>query len=253
MGAGALRDGGDPDSRLRRADADDDARQAVGPPRGRVGRGARPAAREPGLAGGGGRRGLPAPFPLFVKPRWEGTAKGIGPSSRVESREALVAEVARVVGTYGQPALVEAFLEGPGVSTVTLVGTRPRALPTLQRALEASTRIGAHALLRHPPPPGGWRHVTPGALDAALEAELVALGRRAFEALECRDFARADFRLDGDGRPYFLEMNPLPTFAPDGSFGIIAELLGRPARRALGGGMPGGRARPARCRAVCLT
>ena len=42
-----------------------------------------------------------------------------------------------------------------------------------------------------------------------------------------RDFARADFRLDRHGRPHFLEMNPLPTFAPDGSFGIIAELLGR--------------------------
>ena len=171
---------------------------------------------------------LPAPFPLFVKPRWEGTAKGIGPSSRVESRDALEREVARVVLTYAQPALVEAFLEGPEY-TVTLVGGRPpRALPTLQRALEASTGIGAHAVERHPPPPGGWRHVTPGALDAALEAELVALARRAFEALECRDFARADFRLDRDGRPHFLEMNPLPTFAPDGSFGIIAELLGRP-------------------------
>jgi D-alanine-D-alanine ligase len=171
---------------------------------------------------------LPAPFPLFVKPRWEGTAKGIGPSSRVESREALVAEVARVVGTYRQPALVEAFLDGPEY-TVTLVGHRPpRALPTLQRALEASTRIGAHALLRHPPPPGGWRHVTPGELDGTLEAELASLACRAFDALECRDFARADFRLDGTGRPHFLEMNPLPTFAPDGSFGIIAELLGRP-------------------------
>jgi len=171
---------------------------------------------------------LPAPFPLFVKPRWEGTAKGIGPSSRIESRDALEREVARVVHTYAQPALVEAFLEGPEY-TVTLVGGRPpRALPTLQRALEASTGIGAHAVERHPPPPGGWRHVTPGALDAALEAELVALARRAFEALECRDFARADFRLDRDGRPHFLEMNPLPTFAPDGSFGIIAELLGRP-------------------------
>jgi D-alanine-D-alanine ligase len=170
---------------------------------------------------------LPAPFPLFVKPRWEGTAKGIGPSSRVESRDALVTEVARVVLTYGQPALVEAFLEGPEY-TVTLVGNRPpRALPTLQRALEASTRIGAHALQRHPPPPGGWHHVTPGGLDPTLEAELVALARRAFEALECRDFARADFRLDRAGRPYFLEMNPLPTFAPDGSFGIIAELLGQ--------------------------
>ena len=175
-----------------------------------------------------GYAALPAPFPLFVKPRWEGTAKGIGPSSRVQSRDALVQEVARIVRTYAQPALVEAFLEGPEY-TVTLVGhAPPRALPTLQRALEVSTGIGAHAVERHPPPPGGWRHVTPGALDASLEAELVTLGRRAFEALECRDFARADFRLDRAGRPYFLEMNPLPTFAPDGSFGIIAELLGRP-------------------------
>lgn len=171
---------------------------------------------------------LPAPFPLFVKPRWEGTAKGIAPTSRVESREGLVREVARVVATYRQPALVEAFLEGPEY-TVTLVGhDPPRALPTLQRALEATTRIGLHALERHRPPAGGWRHVTPGVLGAGLEAELVALARRAFAALECRDFARADFRLDREGRPWFLEMNPLPTFAPDGSFGIIAELLGRP-------------------------
>jgi D-alanine-D-alanine ligase len=174
------------------------------------------------------RAPLPAPFPLFVKPRWEGTAKGIGPSSRVESRDALAREVGRIVLTYGQPALVEAFLEGPEY-TVTLVGHAPlRALPTLQRALETSTGIGAHAVERHPPPPGGWRHVTPGALDATLEAELVALAKRAFEALECRDFARADFRLDRAGRPHFLEINPLPTFAPDGSFGIIAELLGQP-------------------------
>jgi D-alanine-D-alanine ligase len=171
---------------------------------------------------------LPAPFPLFVKPRWEGTAKGIGPTSRVESRDALVREVARVVATYRQPALVEAFLDGPEY-TVTLVGNAPpRPLPTLQRALEATTRIGVHALERHAPPPGGWRHDAPGALDPAREAELVALARRAFAALECRDFARADFRLDAAGRPRFLEMNPLPTFAPEGSFGIIAELLGRP-------------------------
>ena len=59
------------------------------------------------------------------------------------------------------------------------------------------------------------------------EAALRRLGLEAFEALECRDFARADFRLDAAGRPLFLEINPLPTFAPDGSFGILAELEGR--------------------------
>jgi D-alanine-D-alanine ligase len=173
--------------------------------------------------------GLPAPFPLFVKPRWEGTSKGIGPGSRVESRAALVAEVERVVRDYEQPALVEKFLAGPEF-TVTVIGNDPpRVLPVLQRALEASTGIGLHALEKHPAPAGGWRHCLPGTMDASLESELGALALRAFAALECRDFARADFRLDESGRPSFLEINPLPTFAPDGSFGILAELEGRPA------------------------
>jgi D-alanine-D-alanine ligase len=171
---------------------------------------------------------LPAPFPLFVKPRWEGTGKGIAPTSRVADRDALAVEVERITRVYRQPALVEAFVEGPEY-TVTLFGNAPpRALPVLQRALEETTRIGLHALERHAAPGGGWRHVVPGALDPALEAELVALGQRVFEALECRDFARADFRLDAAGVPRFLEINPLPTFAPAGSFGIIAEVLGRP-------------------------
>ncbi len=171
---------------------------------------------------------LPAPYPLFVKPRWEGTAKGIGPGSRVEDAAALAREVGRVVERYAQPALVERFLEGPEY-TVTIVGNDPpRALAVLQRALELHTRIGIHALERHPAPPGGWEHCLPGSLDAALDAELSRLGVRAYEALECRDWARADFRLDADGTPRFLEMNPLPTFSRDGSFAILAELEDRP-------------------------
>ena len=46
-------------------------------------------------------------------------------------------------------------------------------------------------------------------------------------ARKARDFARADFKLDAAGRACFLEINPLPTFAPDASFGILAELMGR--------------------------
>jgi len=174
------------------------------------------------------RTPLPAPFPLFVKPRWEGTAKGIGPGSRVEGREGLARAVDAVSRGYEQPALVEAFLPGAEY-TVTLVGNDPpRALPVLQRALEATTGIGLHALERHAPPPGGWRFAVPGGLDTGLEARLVDLALRAFAALECRDFARVDLRLDAAGEPVFLEINPLPTFAPDGSFGVAAELEGRP-------------------------
>ncbi len=170
---------------------------------------------------------LPGPFPLFVKPRWEGTAKGIGPRSRVESREELARAVDEIAASYRQPALVEVFVAGPEF-TVTVVGSGPpRALAALQRALESTTRIGLHAVERHARPAAPWSFDLPGSLDATLEARLKALALRAFDALECRDFARADFRVDDRGEPLFLEINPLPTFAPDGSFGILAELEGR--------------------------
>jgi D-alanine-D-alanine ligase len=100
----------------------------------------------------------------------------------------------------------------------------PRALPVLQRALEAGTRIGIHAVET---PDASLAHVIPGALDAEREAELAALAIRAYDALACRDFARADFKCDDAGRPVFLEINPLPTFAPDASFGILAALMNR--------------------------
>lgn len=165
----------------------------------------------------------PGGWPCFVKPRWEGTAKGIDLGSRVATRAALIAAVARVVDRYRQPALVEQFLPGAEY-TVTVIGNDPAvALPVLQRALERETRIGLHAVEA---PGAALAHVTPGTLDAAVEAELSALAIRAYDALECRDFARADFKCDAAGRPVFLELNPLPTFAPDGSFGILAELAG---------------------------
>lgn len=165
----------------------------------------------------------PGGWPCFVKPRWEGTAKGIHLGSRVTNRVELVAAVARVVERYRQPALVEHFLPGAEY-TVTVIGNAPAvALPVLQRALERTSRIGLHAVET---PGASLAHVTPGALDSGLEASLAALAIRAYDALACRDFARADFKCDAEGRPVFLEINPLPTFAPDGSFGILAELAG---------------------------
>ncbi len=188
---------------------------------------------------------LPGSYPLFVKPRWEGTAKGIIPASKVHDRDELAAAVERVVRLYDQPALVEPFLPGAEY-TVTVVGhAPPRALPVLQRALELRSGIGLHALDRAsvPAPAGGWLHHTPGELDPALEASLACHALAAFDALRCRDFARIDFRLDAAGEPRFLEINPLPTFAPGGSFGVLAELEGRPVEALLGDVFGGGLAR----------
>jgi D-alanine-D-alanine ligase len=172
------------------------------------------------------RAALPADFPLFVKPRWEGTAKGIRATSKVMDRDALVGEVEHIRSVYRQPALVEAFVPGAEY-TVTLVGNDPvSALPVVQRALESETGIGLHALEGPGTLGAPLRYEVSGQLGEDLEERLCALGCHVFEAFECHDFARADFRLDADGEPIFLEINPLPTFATDGTFAILAELEG---------------------------
>ena len=65
-------------------------------------------------------------------------------------------------------------------------------------------------------------------LDATLEDRMQENALKIFNKLECYDFARIDFRVDEFGKPWFLEINPLPTFAPDGTFAILAELVGQP-------------------------
>jgi len=167
---------------------------------------------------------LPSPFPLFVKPRYEGTAKGIRASSLVRNLQELKEEVRFVTTSYEQQALVEAYIAGGGEFTVAIAGDAPpRALPVLQRALDAEPAIGLHAI-----DDGVDREwMLGGAIDPALEGEMHAASLKVFSKLGCRDFARVDFRVDENGLPWFLEINPLPTFAPDGTFAVIAELNGQ--------------------------
>lgn len=170
----------------------------------------------------------PAPFPLFIKPRYEGSSIGITRESKVDSVDALHEQVKKLTTKYQQDMLVEPFVTGGGEFTVAVIGNNPpKAMPALQRAVEASTKIGLHALDRR-----GYEHphlsyILDGTLTPALENKMKADALKIYEKLECKDFARIDFRVDKAGNPWFLEINPLPTFAPDGTFAILAELMGQ--------------------------
>ena len=164
------------------------------------------------------------PWPVFLKPRYEGTAKGIGSESVVGSPDELNDRTRHLITKYRQDVLAEAFLPGAEF-TCAVAGTPLRALPVLERAVHAVNRVGIHTVL-HEPGHEDFIHLTHH-LPAELEHQLQEWSLKICQELGVRDFARIDFKLDGAGSAYFLEINPLPTFAVDNTFAILAELDGK--------------------------
>jgi D-alanine-D-alanine ligase len=161
-------------------------------------------------------------FPLIVKPMHEGSSKGIYGQSVVYNRSALREQLHRVLDVYRQPALVEAFLPGREF-TVALLGNVPHitVLPLVEICFTALPE-GAVPVYSYE---AKWLWDTveqpldifrcPADIPPALEQTIADLCRRAFLALECRDWCRIDVRLDASGQPHILEMNPLPGILPD--------------------------------------
>ncbi|MDX1438742.1 MAG: D-alanine--D-alanine ligase, partial [Rubricoccaceae bacterium] len=172
-------------------------------------------------------RGLP-PFPVFAKPRYEGTAKGISPLSKCHNTEELVMEVSRVLSTYTQDVLIEQFIEGAEFTVGVIGHDPPEALPVLQRATELHSGIGLHAIERHENAEAPFEYNAGMALEPELEFRLQRDALRMHDEMGCLDFSRSDFRVDPDGNAWFLEINPLPTFEPGDTFAILAELAGVP-------------------------
>jgi D-alanine-D-alanine ligase len=173
------------------------------------------------------------PFPLFVKPVAEGTAKGITGASRVTSRDALVAECRRVVAKYRQPAIVETFLPGREFTTAIVgTGTRAEAIGTMEIVLKANAEPHSYTYVNKeiceevcefPMAPPEW---------ARPAAELSLL---AWRGLGCRDAGRVDLRADADGALHVLEVNPLAGLHPTHSdLPMIATAVGLPYRELIG-------------------
>ena len=164
---------------------------------------------------------LPLTFPLIVKPQQEGSGRGIDAGAVVRTPEALTARVAWLLTRCEGPVLIEEFV-AHGELTVCIIGNDPpTAYPAIQRALDPETRLSCHVVRPVPE-----RVECPLTLESALDAEARCTAVAVFQALGCRDMARVDLRVDAQGRLWFLEINPLPSFDPEGSLGLLAESLG---------------------------
>jgi D-alanine-D-alanine ligase len=167
------------------------------------------------------------PLPLFAKPVAEGTGKGITAASRITHQRKLASTCMHLLLTYNQPVLVERFLPGREF-TVGILGTGEEA--AVLGVMEVILRECAepHVYSFHNKEQCEELVKYRLATDTkAAEAGEIALA--VWRGIGCRDAGRVDIRLDVNGIPNFMEVNPLAGLHPQHSdLCIIAGMKGIP-------------------------
>jgi D-alanine-D-alanine ligase len=160
--------------------------------------------------------------PWIVKPLYEGSSKGIPESAFCATIEAVRKRAAQIREAYKQPALIEEFLPGREFTVAILGnGRQARALPVVEIAFDALPSgavpiYGYEAKWIWDRPEQPLKMFScPAELEPELEAAVIGEAIAAHNALGCRDWSRVDVRLDADGAPHVLEVNPLPGILPD--------------------------------------
>jgi D-alanine-D-alanine ligase len=151
----------------------------------------------------------------IIKPRWEGSSKGIFSASAVGTFEDCKKAVLKVIENYSQPAIIEEFLGGSEITLALAGNEKPQILGMMK--IQHKTRADKDFIYSLEVK-RSWRreieYLPESSIDLSLQKEIRALAFKAFRAFELRDIARIDFRLDDKGKPKIIDINPLPGFSP---------------------------------------
>lgn len=165
-------------------------------------------------------------FPFIVKPRFEGSSKGLNENSRVENMEELKNQAKYIINTYKQPALIEEFISGQEF-TVAIIGNEPAiVMPVIQIKIDGQLKLNNKFYTFARITSNRLEYVCPAHISEELNKKISDIALKAYNAVECYDFGRVDFRVDNEGNPYVLEINPLPSLSTEDVFPIVAKQAG---------------------------
>ena len=162
---------------------------------------------------------------VIVKPCCEGSSIGVTGPILSSDPPAIAASVTRIWEVYTDSALVEEFIEGYDV-TVPLVGRVLRALPPVFLTIDGQVVGGDLTYTADLKASSRQQWLNLGDVVPTTESvKRVALSIA--NAIGCRDFARVDFRVTPDGKPFLLEVNTTPNLdVARGAFACAARIGG---------------------------
>jgi D-alanine-D-alanine ligase len=150
----------------------------------------------------------------IIKPRWEGSSKGIFLDSIADTPEKVKTCIKRIWERYNQPAIVEEFLPGIEITAGVAGNIQPKCIGMMSITPVTENSSFLYSLEEKRNYLERIRYSGPDSMSPQLRKKIGDLAVRAFKALELRDIARIDFRLDEKGQPRVIDINPLPGLSP---------------------------------------
>jgi D-alanine-D-alanine ligase len=140
----------------------------------------------------------------------------------VASADLLEPVVMELLERYAQPVIVETFLPGAEFTCGVLGnGASARVLPIVSMNFDSLPAgalpiygFEAKWIWDRPESPLDIFEC-PARVSPRLRSAIESVVLDAYRVLGCRDWSRIDVRLDADGMPHIVEVNPLPGILPD--------------------------------------
>jgi len=182
------------------------------------------------------REGVEVSGPHIVKSVWEHASIGLDEESVVQPTrpEELRRTMEKRRGILAGECFAEAYIDGREFNLSVLANRDgPEVLPPAEIRFEGypggtPRLVGYRA--KWDETSFEYRHTQrsfdfPGE-DRALLGRLARLAGECWRVFDLRGYARVDFRVDEEGRPWVLEVNANPCLSPDAGFSAAAERVG---------------------------
>lgn len=171
-------------------------------------------------------------YPLIVKSQVEDASFGIAEASIVHNDEKLAERIEFMHTKVGSNLILEQYVDGRELYVGVLGNSRLQVLPIWElemRQLRSDAPRIATRQVKWNAKFQERRGVKLGPardLQPEVERLLVKTTKRLYRLMQLSGYARVDFRLDAEGRPYFLEANPNPEIGYGEEFAEAAEAAG---------------------------
>ncbi len=172
----------------------------------------------------------------IIKSLWEHASIGLDMNSLVQTGSAatLMAELTKRASSLGGAWFAEEFIEGREFNLSLLAGDNGQVVmppaeicfdgfdPEKPRIVDYRAKWAEDSFEYQNTP----RSFDFAADDAALLAELQKLALRCWDVFRLGGYARVDFRVDPQNRPWILEINANPCISPDAGFAAALSRAG---------------------------